>query len=172
MPCQRGCGGSSEAQKTRMLANGLRYTGFMHRAARAILVWVMVLAMPLQGWAASMMLYCGPGHHTNGASHGSQQHAEHAHAHDHAHAMDGQPPAHVHADGDSDSGSDDSCLSKHPAKGSRSACAACCAALAWPANVVPLAPAGPGGVAPVERVQPLASHLPETPDRPPRSTLA
>lgn len=34
----------------------------MSRVVRACLVWILVLALPVQGWAASAMLSCGPGH--------------------------------------------------------------------------------------------------------------
>ena len=34
----------------------------MSRAVRAFLVWIMAIAMPVQGMAASAMLFCGPSH--------------------------------------------------------------------------------------------------------------
>jgi len=34
----------------------------MQRVFRAFLVWVMVIAMPVQGMAASVMFFCGPSH--------------------------------------------------------------------------------------------------------------
>ena len=40
----------------------------MRRIVRAFLVWVMVIAMPVQGMAASAMLVCGPSHERSTSS--------------------------------------------------------------------------------------------------------
>lgn len=155
----------------------------MNRVVRAVLVWVMVIAMPMQGMAASLMLFCGPSHERMlqgpvvaasaarpaQAGEPAHDHAGAGHAvHDHAAQGDrvvSQPA--LGADADSAHG-----LSAHDGKVSCSACAACCSALALPASfslpeVVRVAhPMQTSASAPV------ASHQPDGPDRPPRASLA
>lgn len=78
----------------------------MRCSFRILLTWLIALALPVQGWAASTMSVCGPSHSRMVAA------AVDAHAH---HGM-----AHVDADAP-------------PADLSCSACAWCCSLLALPA---------------------------------------
>ncbi len=155
----------------------------MHRAVRVLLVWVMVFAMPVQGMAASMMLFCGPSHErmmqglrldvsevASGLASrpGHDQAAHQLGGHDHAAVMDGVADEAVSTD-PADGGPG---LLSHHGKFTCSACAACCSALALPASFVlpePASPAQHAGMAPVE---PVASHQPDGLDRPPRTHLA
>jgi hypothetical protein len=155
----------------------------MNRVVRAFLVWVMVFAMPVQGMAASAMLFCGASHermmqglvldasasapdHSGDAAH-EMAAMDHG---DHEHAGSGAPVASeptVGADGDG-TGS----LFPHHGKFSCSACAACCTALALPASFElpqPVRTAHPLRSSPVA---PVASHQPDGLDRPPRAVLA
>jgi hypothetical protein len=154
----------------------------MRRIVRAFLVWVMVIAMPVQGMAASAMLVCGPSHER--MMRGLVPEASAAasrDAHDHAHG--GFAPEHgVHRHTDS-SGPDASQalqsadadgppgLVPHHGKFSCSACAACCSVLALPAQFT--LPEAPGLVHPAHMapVAPIASHQPDGLDRPPRTVL-
>jgi len=156
----------------------------MSRAARAFLVWVMVIAMPMQGLAASAMLFCGPSHERMmrglaidapapahaAPGHASRQGHDHA-APGHAHAMPGDAAAgHFAAHGDD--GDDGGGLSPHLGKFSCSACAACCAMLALPASFSP-----PGVVAaahpmPASSSAAVPSLPPDGLERPPRAILA
>ncbi|MBP6903531.1 MAG: hypothetical protein KBC73_25825 [Burkholderiaceae bacterium] len=142
----------------------------MNRAVRVLLVWLVVIAMPVQGLAASMMMLCGPGHprmlqgleSDAGAVQAGQVSASvHGSMHE---------PGHQHPCADQpDCGSG---ASPHHGKHGCSACAACCSMLALPAGWL-LPPA----LAPVQAVQALAppalpSQPPDGLDRPPRSTVA
>lgn len=155
----------------------------MNRVMRAFLVWVIVIAMPVQGMAASVMLFCGPSHSrmtqglfADGAELASSQGAANWHedsaadhgVHDHA------APEHLGAgnsgvvsDADGTTG-----LFPHHGKFTCSACAACCSALALPAGFVLPAPSSPEHLAPMSPVEPVASHQPDGLDRPPRAVRA
>lgn len=155
----------------------------MNRVVRAFLVWVMVIAMPVQGMAASAMLFCGPSHermmqglvldasasvsgHAGDAAHemAAMDHGEHEHA------GSGAPVAFeptVDADGDG-VGS----VSPHHGKFNCSACAACCTALALPASFeLPQAVRVAHAMRSSPMV-PVSSHQPDGLDRPPRALLA
>lgn len=155
----------------------------MNRVVRAFLVWVMVIAMPVQGMAASAMLFCGPSHERMmrglalGASASAPGHAGDA-AHEmvamdhgaHEPAVSGAPVAREPAVGaDSDGvGS----LFPHHGKFSCSACAACCSAPALPASFeLPEAVRAAHAIR-SSPMAPVASHQPDGLDRPPRAILA
>lgn len=139
---------------------------------RLVLVWLMVLAIPVQGFAAAAMQHCGPTHEQmRGVS---------------STASAGDGHAHVHA-GQTDAGSSHS-ASPEPAAAQPSsalpddiaadagvtcsACAGCCVALGIPAATVRL-PAAPIGVAAVDRSPTQReSFVPAGLDRPPRAVLA
>lgn len=159
----------------------------MNRAVRVLLAWVMVLAVPMQGLAASAKVLCGPTHErmmralvleTSAVAPGHSGHAVHdaagaGHGHDHGmheHMRDGDAGVPDAGAGLESGGTDG--LSPHHDKFSCSACAACCAALALPAGFAP-----PEVVTAVHWVHPspatpVASHLPDGLDPPPRSALA
>jgi hypothetical protein len=62
----------------------LHYTARMRRLFRAALLWLIALAIPMQGMAAATMLSCGPGHHrmmTNQSTSASAAHDHAAHGH-------------------------------------------------------------------------------------------
>lgn len=155
----------------------------MRRVVRAFLVWVMVVALPVQGMAASTMLFCGPGHEhmmpvpvldapAVAPGHGGDVvHQAAATGHDgHEHAVASDPVAsEARAGTDADDGKG---LFPQHGKFSCSACAACCSAMALPASfALPevTSPALPIGAAPDA---PVASHQPDGLERPPRTVLA
>lgn len=157
----------------------------MNRVVRAVLVWLMVIAMPVQGMAASTMLSCGPGHgrmmaglafdaQAARSSEAGEPMDGHVHAHvdahhaPHDHATQGDAAA-SHAAADADGA--DSLLPHHGSFGC-SACAACCSVLALPTGYS--LPEAPGPMHPVRMplVEPVASHQPDGLDRPPRTVLA
>lgn len=145
--------------------------------------WVMALAIPLQGMAASTMLSCGPshdrmaqgmkagalelassqtggfGHNTMDAGHGVHVHltAEHPAADELATGVDAYEVTGPF---------------QHHGKFSCSACAICCPGHAPPASFVLPAPSGPARLAPMPPAVPAASHQPDGLDRPPRIFLA
>lgn len=136
----------------------------MKTALRTLWICLLLLALPVQGFAAAQMTQCGPGHErmqhasTVEHDHDPQAQAQDQHAH-HAHAA-------AHADDAADDGS------TPPAKHHCSACAACCVGMALPSSaplVVAPAQAVRHGVT-IGAADPifLTSGL----ERPPRSTLA
>ncbi|MCW5664090.1 MAG: hypothetical protein KIT35_09665 [Piscinibacter sp.] len=155
----------------------------MSRVVRAFLVWVMVFAMPVQGMAASMMRFCGPGHvHMGqgaeldaaappawvgepGHEHAAAGHAMHAHTAAHDDDEASRPSAEAGMDGA------EGLLAPH-GKFSCSACAACCTALALPASFSLPEAAGPALPRQAAASAPVVSHHPDGPDRPPRAVLA
>ena len=149
----------------------------MLRFLRITLMWLVALAVPVQGYAAVAMLGCGPGQHDtagmrspvavandNDAVLSPHSHESYAEVAGERHLDDSAEPGHAHA------------LKAHgtpgkAGKGSCTPCASCCVVSALPATTliflaiplvdffVPLAPRG------------LASFLTEGPERPPRSSL-
>jgi hypothetical protein len=151
----------------------------MNRVLHSLLVWLMAIAMPVQGIAASMMLACGPAHErmVQGVSHVVVA-AGHDHAGEHSHDDHGAgSPVHAHDEPNpgATAGADANgaeAPAVHHGKFSCSACAACCIMLAPPASFS--LPPDPG---PVNRVQttasaPTPSHSSDPLDRPPRARHA
>ena len=149
----------------------------MKRFVRCIVMWLLVLALPVQGFAASTMLLCGAGHHgTVQATEGGHDHAGHMQmgAQDvsavfestgHDHAAD-TPPSH-----------EDSAFSPLTAKhanvmGKCSACAACCTVAFLPTNVIAFTAPASSRVLPVVEPTTHAGFIADGPDRPPRLVLA
>ena len=133
---------------------------------RTVLIWLVVAALPVQGWAAASMINCGPAHHRMAA-------ATHPHPDD---AMAGEHAGHAHHAASMSHASGD-----HPQFGSDelgklgnfkcSGCASCCAAAALPSTVIRLdALAATDFVAPrIPSTVPV--FLTDGPDRPPRIFL-
>ena len=143
---------------------------------RALLIWLLVLAVPAQGAAAATMAFCGPNHHGGGAAAQMQVAAPAKHAHhggdvasEHEH-----PQATAVADEASSvsTAADASAKVSDASKHKCSVCASCCSVgailssvLAVPAPVV----AATVFSAVVPSVDTFAA---DGPDRPPRMLLA
>jgi hypothetical protein len=138
---------------------------------RTFLMWLLVLAIPVQGFAASAMLHCGPSHQRQqqAAATIAGQQADDEHHVDHG------PQAH-HADhgmsgAADDSATDDSGAPTSLAAAKCSACAYCCYATAiggTPPSVGVVTP----DTAPDAAVPPrLDAIVPDGLDRPPRLLL-
>lgn len=88
---------------------------------RRLLIWIMLIALPLQSYAAAGMIYCEPAHHAVGATADSP----------HMHAGE---DAHVHHHNDmamADEHSDQDRSAPHKNSASKcSACSACCLGIA------------------------------------------
>ena len=157
---------------------------------------LLLLALPLQGLAASTMLLCAGARHGVGAVSGagndaghdaghhprhhpgddagtddqtsSTQHAYPTQQHLHQHAMDGSHTA-QHAD------RADAARPPHDLPGKcsvRSACSACCAVAVLPDLTLVVAAVTSRGTAPAFAPRPLVHCATDGPDRPPRTTLA
>jgi len=128
----------------------------MWRNLRIMLMWLLALAIPCQGFAAASMLNCGPGHHR----------APSAHSHDgHAHQHAGGPAASDHqvAKGST----------IHKAmKGSCSACSSCCTSVAIPSAAVTFEATPVNDFFDPLTPRSVASFVADGPERPPRYSLA
>lgn len=139
---------------------------------RALLTWLLVLAIPVQGAAAATMAFCGPNHHggTSPVAPVSSNAPDHAHHGDVAQAHDvdaSASPEALTAD-------DVSVVVKagHAAKQKCSACASCCS-LGAILSTVPLVPAADSTPTVFATVAPTVdAFAADGPDRPPRNILA
>lgn len=136
---------------------------------RLIVTWLLLAALPLQGWAAATMLWCGPAQQPAAlaAAHTFAHTA--GHQHDDGHATQGAHGQH-HVDA-ADVGSADDGAAPTLADDSHTCgvCAACCNGVAlaqtpgWPSSaIVPRAEIAEPLVAVLARPSPV-------PDKPPRA---
>jgi hypothetical protein len=136
---------------------------------RLILAWLLLAALPLQGWAAATMLFCGPAQHTAVVAkvHSPADAPSHHDTHTAHHDMQAQAQHHVDT---SDTGSTDDGAG-HVAGGTHTSgvCAACCHGVAlaqtphWPS--IAAAPSA-------DLAEPLVAVLARpssVPDKPPRA---
>jgi cytochrome c553 len=132
---------------------------------RAILLWLMMLAVPFQGYAAAAMALCTPEptqldagvpHDHAGHDHASHDHALHAHGA--GHHVDGDMDADHHAAADDSSGTSHKC----------STCAACHSVGLMPALHMPALPGLPQADL-VEPLHAMATVSPRVPHKPPRA---
>jgi hypothetical protein len=137
----------------------------MPRLARLALMFVLAIALPLQGMAAATMISCGLGEHEHDHAH-AVSHDHHGSA-GHAHATEASshdtPVAHSH-DGKADlpKGALHKC----------SACASCCVGAAVPSQAIAF-----DTVKLTDRFAPLVArsvpaYVSEGLERPPRAFLA
>jgi hypothetical protein len=147
---------------------------------RTTLIWLMAIALPVQGAAAATMLACGPGHHGAAAAHshagGDTVHvhadATEPHIHPEGHAAPGKAdsPHHELTSGSESASADGNDV--HKAAGKCSACASCCTVAVLPTSVLPI-----GSAPAVDRVVAFfqaqaAVFMTGGPERPPRTILA
>ena len=137
---------------------------------RSAVMWLLLLALPLQGFAAATMLNCGPNHHQMWqASIGTQAAAhEHSGHGEHHHPMVSADSDQTSASSEPDDGKSSVQQLSELSKFKCSACAACCMGVALPASALTFQ-SPPPAAAPDFFV--LASHvgfLTDVPDRPPR----
>lgn len=134
-------------------------------------MWLLLLALPLQGFAAATMINCGPNHHRMASAAMADTPDAHKHAArgQHHHPMDAAGDHHDAASNDNDASSVHH-LDKFM-KFKCSACAACCMGAAMPTAAVTFK-AFPPAMTPDSLV--LTSHVgfvTDGPDRPPRLSL-
>ena len=149
---------------------------------RALLIWLLVLAIPAQGAAAATMALCGPNHHSGGASAQMQATAPASHAHHNGAVASAHE--HLQATAAADENSPASSVSSTSAaavavakvsdvsKHKCSVCASCCSVGAILSSVLAVpAPIFTPTVfcAVVPSVDTFAA---DGPDRPPRMVLA
>jgi hypothetical protein len=150
------------------------YTFAMALRFRTAMMWLLLLALPLQGFAAATMLDCGPNHHrmwgaSIGTQAGSHDHAKHG---GHRHPTNAADVDELSASGDhADGGSPLHHLDKL-SKFKCSACAACCIGAALPPSPLTFL-SFPPAAAPAPNVAvPYDDFVSNALDRPPRLFLA
>lgn len=118
----------------------------MLRALRITLMWLIAIAIPVQGSAAVTMFGCGPGHHDMGSSqvamanetaqdaghHSHEAVAEEVESHDHDGAAPQDRPHSLKTHGTTHG------TAQKVAKGNCTPCASCCVVAALPATVIRL----------------------------------
>ena len=144
----------------------------MRKTLKTALVWLVMLAVPAQGFAAATMLFCGPMHErmsgtmaAEGSAHHHAAGTESGHEH---HAASSSEAAHeAPATNAADLGKADDL-----AKFSCSACATCCVGVALVGSAIPLPQAAQAGERIVSISPPQTFFVTGGPQRPPRSVLA
>jgi hypothetical protein len=140
----------------------------VRRLLKIVLLWLIALAVPIQGAAAATMVLCGPIHQRIAIV--SQVEAATTHGTHDQHKSHHHVSADAKASGHHDSQKD---MSELPTgKYSCSACAACCSstAISGPAYLVPdLIFVSNNPVA--AEASPFSGFVPEGPEHPPRSIL-
>lgn len=141
---------------------------------RTALMWLLLVALPLQGFAAATMLHCGPNHHRllGAAAAPANEAHHHAAGGHHRHATVGTDGHHGTV-GD-DSAKDLSSVQHldNLAKFKCSACAACCMGAALPTAAHAMACVPPAMTTAVFVPTPHVDFWSDGLDRPPRSFLA
>ncbi len=142
------------------------------------MIWLIALAIPVQGIAAASMVACGPIHsemalHDSGSELTSHGHAVPEHgmapaAHAHLHAAVESSGADLPPEGSDISGHDLDGLAKFTC----SSCASCCASTALPPSLVAFEPSRAPLVFPTSLIAPCDTFLTGGLERPPRSFLA
>ena len=99
----------------------------MWRVMRIALMWLVALAVPVQGVAAATMMFCGPGDTTVGHQRAAHDHAAHGHHASH--------DADATAQDTGDSATGDATSIEFDTTGC-SVCAACCTAATLPSPLV------------------------------------
>ncbi len=149
------------------------YTVVMASRLRSAVMWLLLFALPLQGFAAAAMLHCGPNHHRMAANAtaepaGPAQTYEHIAAGQHHHEA-GMADAHGQAAPvDGSPGAPSLAHLDKLVKLKCNACAVCCMGAAMPTAIFTFEPFAP---AMVPEFFVLTSHIgfvTDAPDRPPR----
>jgi hypothetical protein len=145
----------------------------MPKLARLLLLWIVAIALPLQGVYAATLQHCAS------AAHQSAIEDVHSFAHSHGEAIEravhgGGEAMHLHAVAHSHVDPSGSGHSAHGAgaKGSCSACAACCSAAAPPPTPVVLVFRKAEHAVPPFVTPAVVTFVTDGPERPPRITLA
>lgn len=129
----------------------------MNRLLRAVIASLLLVALPLQGYAAGSMLFCGAGAATSGVvEHSHDPAASHdghaAHQHDAAAAVDDGDTSNLH----------------DVMHGKCSVCSSCCSAAALPSTPIAATSATPRAAPLPDLEHANPGHGPARLERPPR----
>ena len=146
----------------------------MSRLLRRVLLWLLMLALPLQGLAGVARVHCADGDHAATIATAQAAHAAPGHGIDHDPGHDHPAPGHAGALAAQQGVADDVPGSSGGATAAAkcSACAACCVALALVPQWSQASAPAPRGVAPLPPAAPVTTFLTPGPERPPRPALA
>lgn len=138
----------------------------MRTTFKTLILWLMMLATPIQGFAAATMMFCEPMHQQMSfAEQGESMHEMHHHAHN----------ALEHTSGNSASDPSNAAHNhgKHHGAGKCNMCSACCMLVAMTAPEFQAVSQLPvrSQVIPFFTTA-LRGFVPESPERPPRNILA
>lgn len=157
---------------------------------RSVFIWLLVLAMPLQGMAALGVQHCAPTHQridrpakaVQAVHQDADRHAHrhphqrpHQHPHQHARGQAGSAAEPAAVDASALPGTADALNAGHansPVDAQCSACAACCAALGLPNRALDLPALAVGPRLAPPRMAAVPSFVPGGLDRPPRIGFA
>lgn len=138
------------------------YTYEMNRVLKTFLLWLLLAALPLQGFAAAVQTSCGPMTH-----HGSSEMVTQAKSHDHAGDGVANPSTVALA-----KSTGDSVGTKHKSSFC-SACATCCVGAVAPPSVSVLTPVYSSSLPVISTPAPLvAGFIPAGLERPPKRITA
>ena len=131
-----------------------------------VFAWLLIVALPMQGYAAATMVNCSGRHHEVAVDHAHDGSANHHHGHaDHS-----SRPHEVASAGDNvDAQMGD--LANLASTLTCSACAACCVGIALPIALATQTFAAPASEPYFQRTSPTVDVLLKGPDKPPRFIL-
>ena len=148
----------------------------MLRILRITLMWLIALAVPIQGSAAVTMFGCGPGHHggmVSSQTATADEHAQDADHHSHGAVAEGESHHHDGNMAFDQSHSPTAQGAVHKvAKGNCTPCASCCVVAALPATMIQFEPVSLVDFFVVSIQIGVTSFLADGLERPPRSFLA
>lgn len=153
----------------------------MKRFIRYFVMWLLVLALPVQGFAASTMLLCDAGHQGSASRiEAVHDHGSHGHNGKHEGAQPVRATSEPNADVDAlaaDSSHVDSTASPKSAKhakvvGKCGSCASCCTAAFLPTTIAEFKASTPSRAIAVVELTTRVGFFTDGPDRPPRLRLA
>ena len=139
----------------------------MSARCRHLIMWLLLLALPVQGWAMATMLHCGSGHQAMvqapGPMHQHQAADDLPTFHDHGH--------HAMVTDTSDDLGHSAHTSDGHAVSKCSACASCCLGAALPISSPTVGSAAQRDPPPTAVGTPAFAFFTSGPDRPPRPSL-
>lgn len=134
----------------------------MNRVFRTLLLWLLIAALPVQGWAAVVKSGCGPAHHDSSPVVAMTDQHDASPAQSHHDGLSGHATADASAKASADKGS--AHKSSH-----YSVCAASCFGAVAPPSVLPLSPLVSSSETVIVSLLPLlAGPIPASLERPPR----
>ena len=131
-----------------------------------VLVWLLIVALPMQGYAAATMVNCSGRHHEVAVGHAHDASANHHHGHE-----DHSSHPHEVPDAGDDVDTQEADHANPASTLTCSACAACCVGIALPIALATQTFPVPVSEPHFQRTCPTVDVLLKGPDKPPRFIL-